>query len=89
MKKPKDYLHRLISSMKPSEKRYFKLHFGQSEGVLTELFDIINSLPEYDEELVKKRLSNKAGKNLKVYKIQLSDLLLKSLTLFNSKKKCA
>ena len=86
MKKPKDHLYRLISAMSPSEKRYFKLHFGPPDNVLTELFDIVNSLSEYNEEVVKQRLGTKAAKNLKVHKIQLTDLLLKTLTLFQNKK---
>ncbi|MBK7870956.1 MAG: hypothetical protein IPJ74_09835 [Saprospiraceae bacterium] len=86
MKKPKDYLYRLIASMTPPEKRYFKIHFGQIESVLTQLFDIVNGLTEYDETFVKKQLQETAAKNLKVHKIQLTELLLKSLTLFHSQK---
>ncbi|HMO39853.1 MAG TPA: hypothetical protein PKC76_10705 [Saprospiraceae bacterium] len=87
MKKPKDSLHRLVVAMSPAEKRYFKVHFGQSEGsVLTELFDIVNGLKEYDEAIVKKRLGKQGGRHLKVYKVQLTELLLKTLTLFHSKK---
>ena len=73
-------------AMSPSEKRYFKLHFGPPDNVLTDLFDIVNSLTEYDEEVVKQRLGSKAAKNLKVHKIQLTDLLLKTLTLYQNKK---
>lgn len=72
--------------MSPSEKRYFKLHFGPPDNVLTALFDIVNSLTEYDEEVVKQRMGSKAAKNLKVHKIQLTDLLLKTLTLYQNKK---
>ncbi|MDX1943305.1 MAG: hypothetical protein SFU99_22255 [Saprospiraceae bacterium] len=86
MKKPKDHLYRLVISMTPPEKRYFKIHFGQIESVLTKLFDIVNHLTEYDEEFVKTQLHPTAAKNLKVHKIQLAELLLKSLTLFHSQK---
>lgn len=73
MKKPSDQLHQLIAAMSPSEKRYFKLHFGQPDNVLTELFDVVNSLSEYNEEIVKQRIGSKIAKNLKVHKIQLID----------------
>jgi len=85
MKKPNDPLHRLITSMTPSEKRYYKLHFVQSEGLLKDLYEIVNKMEVYDQALVKKRLGE-ASKNLKVHKIQLTELLLKSLTVFHSKK---
>ncbi len=71
--------------MTPSEKRFYKLNFGQSEGKFSELYEVINRMEIYDEAVVKKRLG-KASKNLKVHKIQLTELLLKSLTLFHRKK---
>ncbi len=85
MKKPKDNLFRLITSMSPAEKRYFKMHFSQPESLLAQLFDLLNGMETYDEAQVKQRLTND-GKNLKVHKVQLIELLLKSLTVFHSKK---
>ncbi len=82
MKKPSDTLFRLIHAMSPAEKRYYKMHFSTGANMLTELFNCINGFSEYDEEKVKKRF----GDNLKVYKVQLQEILLKALTAYRSKK---
>jgi len=87
MKKPTNNLHRLIQKMTQAEKRYFKMHFAFSRSVLIELYDLINKMEVYDEEKVKAQLSGKAAKNLKVYKVQLLDLLLRSLVLYHQKRK--
>lgn len=87
MKVPTDNIFKLIQSMSASEKRYFKRHYASEKNLTTDLFDFINSLEEYEEELVKKHfVSSKLSKNLKVYKVQLMDLLLKSLTSYHNKK---
>ena len=73
--------------MTAPEKRYFKIHFSSNKSLVTKLFDFINTMSEYDEELVKENFkSSKLSKNLKVYKIMLIDLLLKSLSSFRYKK---
>ena len=79
MKKPSDNIFRLVQSMTPAEKRYFKRHYASDQNVTTDLFDFINTLSSYDEEAVKRHFGTKVAKNLKVYKIQLNDLVLKSL----------
>lgn len=87
MKTPNDHIHVLIQSMTASEKRYFKMHFVSEKSLITELFDYLNSLEKYDEQQVKNYFSNsKLSKNLKVYKVQLSDLILKSLSVYHYKK---
>ena len=87
MKTPTNNLYQLIQSMTAAEKRYFKIHFSSSKSLVTKLFDYINSMSEYDEELVKENFKDsKLSKNLKVYKIMLIDLLLKSLSSFRYKK---
>lgn len=53
---------------------------------MTELFDTINRMQAYDEAVLKSKLQATTAKNLKVYKSQLADLLLKSLTAFHSKR---
>lgn len=74
--------------MTASEKRYFKMHFASEKSLMTDLFDFINSQDAYNEEVVKKNfLDSKLSKNLKVYKVQLKDLILKSLTIYHHKKK--
>ena len=87
MKTPKDNIFRLVNAMSAAEKRYFKRHYSSDKNLLTNLFDFINSMDEYDEELVKKQFSSsKLSKNLKVYKVQLAELLLKSHTSYHNKK---
>lgn len=87
MKVPTDNIYKLIQSMTASEKRYFKRHYASEKNLTTDLFDFINSLDEYEEDSVKKHFINsKLAKNLKVYKVQLMDLLLKSLTSYHNKK---
>lgn len=87
MKTPTNNLHQLIQSMTAAEKRYFKIHFSSSKSLVTKLFDFINTMSEYDEEVVKENFKDsKLSKNLKVYKIMLVDLLLKSLSSFRYKK---
>ena len=72
--------------MTASEKRYFKRHYASETSLLTALFDYINSMREYDEEQVKLQFADsKMAKNLKVYKVQLAELLLKSLVSYHSK----
>ncbi len=86
MKTPSENLHRLVHSMTAAEKRYFKRHYSSGKNMLTELFNFINSLSTYDEDLVKQHFTgSKLVKNLKVYKVQLTDLLLKSLASYNYK----
>lgn len=87
MKIPTNNLFQLIQAMTASEKRYFKRHYASEKSITTELFDFINSMKAYDEEEVKNNFSNsKVSKNLKVYKVQLTDLILKSLISYHNKK---
>ncbi len=87
MKVPTDNIYQLIQSMTASEKRYFKRHYASEKNLTTDLFDFINSMDEYEEESVKRHFANsKLAKNLKVYKVQLMELLLKSLTSYHNKK---
>lgn len=87
MKIPTDNLFQLILAMTASEKRYFKRHYASEKSITTELFDFINSMKSYNEEEVKDNFSqSKVSKNLKVYKVQLTDLILKSLISYHNKK---
>ena len=48
-----DHVHRLISSMSPAEKRYYKLHiarYGQEHGIQELLFNAIADMKRYDED---------------------------------------
>lgn len=73
--------------MTAAEKRYYKRHFSSEKSLLTDLFDFINGMEAYNEEEVKNQFSDSnLSKNLKVYKVQLFDLLLKSLVSYHSKR---
>lgn len=77
----------MIDAMSAAEKRYFKRHFSSNKSLQTKLFDFINGMDEYEEEQVKEYFSDtNLAKNLKVYKVQLFDLLMKSLTSYHSKR---
>lgn len=81
MKTPNEKLYQLIQAMTAAEKRYFKRHYASSKNQTTELFDFINGMDTYNEEIVKANFANSTvSKNLKVYKVQLFKLILKSLT---------
>lgn len=87
MKTPNNHIFRLIQSMLASEKRYFKMHFASDNSLMTELFDFLNLQKKYDEKEVKEYFKEtKMAKNLKVYKVQLMDLVLKSLVTYRHKK---
>jgi len=68
--------------MTPAEKRYFKRHYASDSNTLTDIFDVINGQRLYDEEQVKEQFPMKVAGNLKVYKFQLEQLLLKSLVSY-------
>ena len=73
--------------MTAAEKRFFKTHFSSNKNLVTDLFNFINNMKGYNEEEVKAHFKDsKLSKNLKVYKIMLSNLLLKSLSSFHYKK---
>ncbi len=87
MRKPREDVFELISNMSPAEKRYFKGHYGTKKNQLVVLFDFLNKMSNYDEQIIKTHFKNsKISKNLKVYKVQLLDLILKSLVSYNSKR---
>ncbi len=86
MKKPSDHIFQLVHAMSPAEKRYFRLHFASEASQLTVLFDVLNRMKTYNEETLKSKLGESVAKNIKVYKIQLQDLLLKSLSSYHSKR---
>ncbi len=87
MKVPTDHLFQLIQAMTASEKRYLKRHYASEKSITTELFDFINNMKVYNEDEVKENFTHsKVAKNLKVYKVQLTDLILKSLISYHNKK---
>lgn len=89
MKIVSDDLFRLVKSLNKSEKGYFKKFAkrntpGETNNYIL-LFDAADSMDTYDEELLKKKISDKKLlKNLSVYKVYLFNLILKSLSLYTA-----
>lgn len=82
----------LVKSMSMSEKRQFKLysnrHVIQKEKQYVILFDVLDKLHEFDEQLFMEQLT-KSGISIRFIKSgihYLYDLILKSLVLFHSEK---
>ncbi|MFZ1611935.1 MAG: hypothetical protein WAT52_12755, partial [Chitinophagales bacterium] len=88
---PGDKLHKLIKSLTPPEKRYFKL-FAAKQGDAEEkyylqLFDAVDKLKEYDEELLKKKLKGSIhSKNVAYQKHYLFEMVMQSLKNFEKSK---
>ncbi len=82
-------LHRLIHSLDKGEKRYFKIftsrHIIHGSRHDTELFDLIAKMKEYDDDELRKQLTNKSlKKNLNIYKHLLYKQLLKAISTYHS-----
>jgi tetratricopeptide (TPR) repeat protein len=80
--KPSNELFDLIKSLTKSEKRFFKLQSSLQSGDknYVRLFDLIDKMEEYDEELVKKTFKGeKFIKHLPSEKNHLYKLILKAL----------
>lgn len=87
--KASNNLHELIKSLNKSEKRYFKVFssrhtIGEENGYIT-LFDYIDKMDEYDEELIFKTFKGQAFLNkFSITKARLYGNILKSLDTFYS-----
>lgn len=84
-----DNLFELIQSLEPTEKRHFKIfakrHTLNGENQYLRLFDILESLPAYEESLVKRRLGRTLfAENLSSSKNYLYNLILRSLRNYNA-----
>lgn len=89
MKKATDDLFRLIKSLTKSEKGYFKKFASRNspggKSNYISLFDSIDKMQSYDEDLLRKRLKDKQLMNqLSVYKVYLFNLILKALQTYGS-----
>lgn len=85
--KPSNELFDLIKSLTKSEKRFFKLQSSLQSGDknYVRLFDIIDKMESYDEELVKKTFKGeKFIKHLPSEKNHLYKLILKALRSYYS-----
>lgn len=91
-KTPSDKLHRLIRSLTPQEKRYFRLWVGsKTEGAskYLQLFEATAAMVRFDEEALKRKIYNNQppeGKKYSELKAYLYDLVLKSLQSFDEKQ---
>ncbi len=91
MKKPSEDLFRLIKSLSPSEKRYFKVITASGEGNKSnnyhKLFDAIDEQESYDEGLLlSKYKGQKFVRNLPMAKKYLMESIHKSLCSFHPAK---
>lgn len=84
-----DHLHRLIRSMDPAEKRYFKVYTsrhlvgGSSNHQI--LFDAIDAQDEYDEAALLRRFKKEAFTNrFAITKHRLYDTVLRSLDAYHA-----
>lgn len=78
--------------MSKSEKRYFKLFAGRhtigEQNYYLALFEAVDRQSEYDEEsIVKQFKGSKMAKNLSSVKVQLTNLILRSLRQYKGNKK--
>ncbi len=90
--KKSDHLFHLIKSLSRSEKRCFKIfasrHTIGDENQYVKLFDAIDKQSAYDEKLIiKKFKGTKLANNLSSVKVQLDNLILKSLRQFKGTTK--
>lgn len=89
MKKASDDLFRLIKSLTKSEKGYFKKFASRNtpggKSNYISLFDSIDKMESYDEDILKKNLKDKQLlSQLPVYKVYLFNLILKALQQYSS-----
>jgi len=89
LKTVSDDLFRLIKSLNKSEKGYFKKFAsknaaGSKQNYLV-LFDAVDKMDAYDEDILRKKLKNESFINqLPVYKVYLFNLILKSLSQYGA-----
>lgn len=83
-----DALFQLVKSFEKSEKRHFKLYIKRSSAntdlKIIQLFDALDTLQEYDERLLIKKLSPISKSQLSNLKTHLNKQLLASLRLLKT-----
>jgi len=72
----------LIQSLSPNEKRFFRLQSGEEKNYL-HVFDALDTMKEYDAELLKKKLRKKKL-NISYEKNYLYNQILKSLRIYHT-----
>ncbi|MCG3166655.1 MAG: hypothetical protein POELPBGB_02435 [Bacteroidia bacterium] len=90
-----DDLFQLIKALAPSEKRYFKVfasrHASAEDTSYFQLFEEIDRMEQYDEELLRKKLNRKKKnqsllKYLPAEKKVLQDLIMRAMRNFHGEK---
>jgi hypothetical protein len=80
-----DTLFLLVHSLEKSEKRHFKLYIKRSsaneELKIVQLFDVLDKMPEYDEQVLLKKMKGITKTQLTNLKTHLNKQLLASLRL--------
>ena len=91
-KTPSDKLYRLIRSLSPAEKRYFRLFTGSKTDEASkylQLFEAIAAMETFDEEALKRKVYKNRpseGKKYSELKAYLYELILKSLQSFDEQQ---
>lgn len=88
--KTSDQLHKLIHSLNKQEKRHFKIFAGRhtigEENNYVMLFDAIERMGEYDEDVLLKKFSAELFiNNFSITKGRLYETILRSLDVFHHK----
>jgi hypothetical protein len=85
---PHDHVHRLVHSMTPAEKRYFKLYVARHIGgqsTYRTLFDAVAAMPEYDETALLAKFPEAGfARRFTITKRRFYEALLASLDLFHA-----
>lgn len=86
----KDQLFTLVKSLTKAEKRNFRLYVNRLQSAgdtkFLQLFDVLDRLPEYDEETILKRLGEVEKRHLPNLKRHLYKQILTSLRLIHIQK---
>ncbi len=87
--KSQDHVHRLIRSMSPAEKRYFKLHLARNGHEHTShqqaLFDAVAAMERYDEDgLIERFQGAPFTRHFAITKRRLYESILHSLQRFHA-----
>lgn len=88
--KSSDQLHKLIHALNKQEKRHFKIFAGRhtigDENNYVVLFDAIEKMREYDEDVLLKKFSDELFiNNFSITKGRLYETILRSLDVFHHK----
>jgi hypothetical protein len=84
-----DSLFQLVKSLEKAEKRHFKIYIKRNSGnddlKVVQLFDALDSMEEYDEKAIFRRIKSLDKSKLANLKTHLNKQLLASLRLLKSK----